>query len=156
MKETIMKKTIIAIWGRSNLGKTDTIRRIARKLTRKYLMREPTLEEIPEEGDFELIITIIDDITLKELKIGIKSKGDPRTGLKESLLNFENCHLIICATRTSGETVVTEEQFAEEHGYYTIWATPYNFTNSARRPKINDLCAEHIIELIERLVKGCL
>lgn len=93
-------KKIIALRGRSNIGKTSTIREVHGLLIKRYPNASSSYE-IQGQGDIRMVLTI------NEGEIGIESQGDPGGRLKESLELFRQvgCHVIVCATRTRGETV---------------------------------------------------
>lgn len=101
-----MKKTILVLRGKSNIGKTTTIKKVYELLKEKYpqsnineiIAKRNTLGEI--EYDIKVII-IIDGI-----KIGIESQGDPGSRLEKSLKYFidNKCDIILCAARTWGKT----------------------------------------------------
>src|SRR5690348_15875330 len=96
-----MKKTIFAIWGHANQGKSETVRRIAQEI----LLNNRTATTDPTTINFSVDIQII--VTIGKVTIGIESHGDPNSRLFESLKKFSsaNCDIIICSTRTSGGTV---------------------------------------------------
>lgn len=90
---------VIALKGRSNIGKTSTLKELIKLLTEKY---NPSNEDYLIDGaDVRVIYTI------NGKKVGIETQGDPYSRLPKSLNLFknENCQLIICACRSSGATV---------------------------------------------------
>ncbi len=142
-----MKKTVIANWGHARQGKSDTVKRIARIILSNF----PQATTIPPVIDFSTDIKVI--ITIDKLKIGIESQGDPNSRLFESLNEFakENCDLIVCSTRTSGATVDAVSELNSSSGYDIIWVTNYR-SNEKNTDSLNNLSAEHIFELIQRLI----
>lgn len=93
-----MRKKIIALFGRANVGKTSTLRRVLQSLEERP---GATVDRQIDRVDIRAIILI------DGLKIGIETQGDPTGRLAESLELFarEGCNVIICATRTSGRTM---------------------------------------------------
>lgn len=110
-KEIKMKK-IIALKGKGNSGKTQTIRKVFNELCAQD--KDTKVEILIDNADIKAIVTI------KGIKIGIESQGDPNSRLKDSLNEFskKDCDIIVCATRTSGMTV---EWVKNLDGFTPIW-----------------------------------
>jgi hypothetical protein len=144
-----MKKTIIANWGLAQKGKSDTLKKVAQKI----LGNNRNAIATPAIINFNHDITVI--ITVNNTKIGIESQGDPGSRLPNSLKYFasQKCDIIICSTRTSGSTMHIVNKTAEAHAYDVIWVTNYRSENKNHQ-ELNDLSADHIIELIERLIQN--
>ncbi|MBK7691198.1 MAG: hypothetical protein IPJ31_08800 [Bacteroidetes bacterium] len=89
------KKTVFAVWGTAQQGKSDTVKRIAREIDRVYPHTSDPVT-IDYAGDIQVIFKT------GKFKIGIESQGDPNSRLFESLTKFsnENCDIIVCSTRT--------------------------------------------------------
>ena len=93
-----MKTKFIVLRGPANAGKTTTLKLALASL---------------ESRDGAVSTRLIDGVDVRaiivigDLKIAVESQGDPGGRLAESLDLFlrEGCHIIICATRTSGATV---------------------------------------------------
>jgi len=139
-----MKKTVFANWGHARQGKSDTIKRIAKKILDSY----PNATTEPSQIDYSADINVI--ITADNLKIGIESQGDPNSRLPDSLKRFsaDNCDIIICATRTSGGTVEEVDNLAPK--YDIIWVT--NYRSKENTEKLNQLSAEQIFDLIKKRI----
>ncbi|WP_431287444.1 hypothetical protein [Roseateles chitinivorans] len=107
-------KTIIALSGAANRGKSTTLRLLIEKIKAKY----PTAGI--EEKLFKIDITII--LTINGVKVGIETQGDPNSRLGTSLARFvENkCKVIICASRSYGGTVDLVHTAANA-GYEVKW-----------------------------------
>ena len=105
----------------------------------------------PAPIDYSVDIEVV--ITIDKLKIGIKSKGDPNSGLTESLENFasQNCDIIICATRSRGDTVDVMTEMYNKYHYDIIWATNYR-SHQKNQDILNHLSAENIFELTKSLM----
>jgi len=143
-----MKKTVFANWGHARQGKSDTIKRIAKIILVNY----PNATTDPTEIDFSADITVT--ITIDELKIGIESQGDPNSRLPDSLKKFsgDNCDIIVCATRTSGETEKTVQRLAPK--YEIIWVTNYRYDQYDKAEKLNQFSAGQIFSLIQQRIKN--
>lgn len=144
-----MKKTIIANFGGGTQGKSGTIKKIIKLILNKYPNALTNPPKISYHGDVKVIIEI------DNIKIGIESQGDPNSRIFKSLKEFAsiNCDLIICATRTSGATVNAVYSLRKSHDYDIIWVTNYRSANKDTE-LLNELSANHILELVEKLIKN--
>jgi ABC-type multidrug transport system ATPase subunit len=108
-----MKTQIIALYGRSNIGKTTTLKLVVEKLKK---LPNATFQVFTETPDIKVIITI------GKTKIGIESQGDPDGRLEESLDYFirVECDVIICATRTWGATTELVKNRAKPENIHWI------------------------------------
>lgn len=90
---------VIALSGKSNIGKTSTLKLFIDMLTDKY--SPSNIEYHIDRQDVRVIYTIL------SVKVGIETQGDPRSRLPCSLKLFrdEGCKIIVCASRSSGATV---------------------------------------------------
>ena len=140
-----MQKRIFALYGVSNVGKTSTLKLIAREIMRQFFgaASSVVLEPLPTG---ELIVII----TTGKIKIGITSQGDPNTGLAERLKDFlaNNCDIIFCATRTSGGTITNVEEMERVNGYRTTWVTNYQSGYADERSFLNQRSAEDLVNLM--------
>lgn len=143
-----MNKTIIVIAGRANEGKSSTIKEVCRQLIANY----PSIKydkEINFKGDVLVVFS------LGKVKIGVESQGDPYSRMiYDDTLKFlvkEKCDIILCATRTSGSTVVKVEQIAEEFDYHKIWLSSF-FSPSLNIDVLNKKQACNIINLISSII----
>lgn len=146
------KGTIIAIWHTADMGKTETIRAFANLLINNFqddlVSIRPDPAFVPPSGDFILVVRI------NGVVIGITSEGDPGTGLENRLINLADnreCDIILCATRTRGETVTAVDQVASTRNYRTIWTSTYQIEGEDDQQLVNNLKAEHLLDLIQRL-----
>ena len=137
-------KTILAVWNAANCGKTETLRRLAILFKEKFPSASFSLDEIPVDGDFRLIIIMGD------IKIAIESKGDPKTDLQSRLIELDElgCNLIICTCRTKGETVNAIINMEKTCSFETIWTSTYQGKPSLNYSFLNNKKAEHIFDLL--------
>ena len=144
-----MRKTVSALRGNANQGKSETIKEVARLLIAAY----PAAAMTPAKIDFSKDIKLI--LTLDGLKIGIESQGDPNSRLPKSLEEFAlaGCDLIICATRTSGETVNAVQNLHAVHNYDIVWVSNYR-SRQKSNSALNKLSAQHIFELVQEIIAG--
>lgn len=141
-------KTILAVKNCASKGKSETLRELVQLLEKTYPIHQVKLLEpnrLPITGDFSFV-AIMNGKT-----IAIESKGDPTTDLTKRLKEIEknyNPDIIICATRTSGETVSGVKSF-EKKGYQVIWTSTYEV--AANHKLVNQIKASHILELLKGL-----
>lgn len=144
-------RTVIALSHSGGKGKTGTLRELASLLLEEYpnhtaIFPKPIV--IPLSGDFRLIIEINGKI------IGIESQGDPKTDLKNRLIeladNFK-CDIIFCTSRTRGETVHSVDHLFHTREFKTIWTSTYQIEGEENQLLVNKLKAKHLIELIQKL-----
>jgi hypothetical protein len=138
---------IYVLQGRSNSGKSETIRLLIYALLLKYPNATITssipngIPPIPQRiVDVKIILSGI-----KNMVVGVESQGDPGSRLQQSLKDFveATCDIIICTCRTRGMTVQWINSLASN---YTLHYIPqnianHNFTNN------NQNMAQHIISL---------
>lgn len=139
-------KTIIAIRGHANNGKSATIRNITTLLE---ILPGATIQRLIIHTDIKVIISI------GKIVIGIESQGDPGSRLEESVNDFAanyKCNIIICATRTKGETIEIVENVADNYDYRIIWVT--NHRSIAQQEELNQLSAEQLVELVKQIIDG--
>lgn len=120
-----MNKTIIAIYGRQSEGKSTIIKNVCELILADFPNAVPTPAVIDYSGD--ILVTI----QLGLIKIGIESQGDPNSRIiKENTIRrladealdplFGGCHVILCATRTGGETVNKVDAIAKTYVFHTL------------------------------------
>ncbi len=139
-------KKLIGLWGTANVGKSETIRIVYRKLTEmfpEYIFHEKFKVIIPDAGDIRLVIIINGKI------IGIESQGDPNSSLLTSLPLFAdlNCDIILCATRTRGATV---DQVVKLNASYEIkWIEKHGCEDSLKHQENDEIIATQILKIIK-------
>ncbi len=165
-------KTIIAISGQGNIGKTHAIIEIARRFPmeeKKYFncyTKEPVAA--PDEG---LVLCCGKYSTGGAVKtIGFSSEGDTQEPVNNALDVFlENNEtepdVLVMACRSKGDSVFAIRKFATEHGYNVIWTSNYcgrtygcnGFEGEAcaqfpNGTDLNGIFAENIVSLINKLL----
>lgn len=144
-------KTILSIWHSGNKGKTETLREFANLLLATYPTNRPIFPiptNIPNTGDFRLVLET------NGIIIGIESQGDPNTNLQNRLFELADnfhCEIILCSSRTRGETVSAVDNLANTRGFQTIWTSTYQIANTTNHNLVNRLKAEHLLDLLQRL-----
>lgn len=152
-----MNKTIIAIYGRSNEGKSETIKKIC-----QLLLGFPNA--LPSSTSIDYTQDILVTIMLGTVKIGIESQGDPNSRMiyddtirkladKSIDAQLGGCDIIICATRTDGKTVNKVDEIANAYDYHTLWKSSY-YSPHLNHNVLNSFAAEEVIQLIKSVIVG--
>ncbi len=152
-----MNKTIIAIYGRQGEGKSETIKRVCKRILTDF-PNAKKFKEIDYSGDILLTIR------LGDIKIGIESQGDPNSRMikgktiqkladPEKRDKMGDCDIIICATRTEGKTVKEVDKVAHKYGYSTLWISSF-FGPSLNHNVLNEKAARNIVEIIKSIIIG--
>lgn len=144
-----VNKTILAIFNPGGKGKSTTILNLANLLMATY----PSYKVIfcsqnisTLTIDFRLILEI------NGKTIALESQGDPKTDLEKRLNDIEIKYqpdLLICSTRTRGETVHAVDNIASKFHYQTIWTSTYQIAHS--HTLVNNLKAKHLLDLLVSL-----
>lgn len=116
-------KKLLCVWGSSNYGKTSAIIEFDTILNRNF---KGNINSIYRPlGQPPNDIRRIYSVQYKEQTyiIGIESQGDPNSRQHKSLDLFlkNNCDIIICASRSRGETVFNVENFCSISQYDSFW-----------------------------------
>jgi hypothetical protein len=111
-------KKLLCVWGASNYGKTSSIMEFDSLLNQSFGKNILQIHSLGNSPDDIRRIYKIGKIT-----IGIESQGDPNSRQKSSLTLFgkNNCDIIVCASRTKGETVANVCNFCKRNGYDLYW-----------------------------------
>lgn len=141
------EKTIIALSGVEDTGKTTTIKEVCRLLLVAYpnamVKRGYPKKECPASYKGDIWVRI----KIEEMWIGIESYGDPGSRLAKSLKKFANddpcCVVILCATRTYGATVEAVKQMEPQYKVEIIHKKDY---------QDNSVCAKHLFDRIKSLL----
>ena len=136
-------KTIIAVRNAGGKGKSETIKKFWTLLQSTYPCT--ILFPFDRGRDIGVVVKVNGKI------IGIESCGDPQSALSErlsQLVNFK-CDIIICASRTKGETVDIVASLKAT--YQIIWTSTYETDSglAISRKTLNSLKARHILELLQ-------
>lgn len=140
-----MKKIAIANRGKSNQGKSTTIRDIYYMLKDKY---EPSNKTIFGGSDVKAIIIV------GEIKIGIECQGDPSSRHGESIDQFvkEGCHVIISACRTKGETC-QKMRSLKDNDYDVIWTSNMRSKDEDLNITLNKKYVDTIVSIVDNYIE---
>ncbi len=141
-------KTIILIKGFSNSGKSKVIKTVFEILnfhkTFKIYLLDST--DVKAEGIYNNKL------------FGIESQGDPNSRQGQSLIEFakNNCEVIICASRTKGETYENVIELSKIFDYQLIITSTFYDNNKKIGIANNNLdlnieFSNSIVNLINRL-----
>jgi hypothetical protein len=134
-------KTIIAVRGVANKGKSGTIKIVYSLLKKLY----PTA--VIEELTIGVDITVV--MTIDEVKVGIESQGDPNSRLFNSLGHFVKigCKVIVCATRSRG---ATEEAVNSLAGDFQVeWFPKISISSASQHEAANRSDAQQIVAAVQ-------
>jgi hypothetical protein len=139
-----MKKKVIGLRGKGNVGKSQTIRKAYDLLKSQH---KTMIEEHQILGaDIRVVLTI------NGVKIGIESQGDPHSRLEKSLVLFvnEKCAVIVCAARTRGQTVAAVENLQPD--YEVLWFGQEVKHSGPQQQDSNNAMARRIVDEMEKII----
>lgn len=134
-------KTVIAVSGKTNCGKTMSI----------FLANELLLREYPHavvEKFGKSTREILQTLSFDGVKIGIESEGKPGGRMRFSLMDLAecNCDVIICATRSMGDTVEAAASLGKS--YNVRWLYKQYADDRANQEAENLAMAKQIVKLV--------
>ena len=144
-------KTIIAIYGRQNEGKSETIK----KTCKLFLDNFPTATSSPIRENIDYSKDILVEFIIDGVKLGFESQGDPNGKQFDTINNLANngCYIIVCASRTKGETTHLIDNIANQHNYHTVWISSF-FSPLLNSNTLNIKASENLLEIIKSLMTG--
>jgi hypothetical protein len=137
-------KTVIALSGPPDTGKSSTLTKVYELLRAKH-PEAPLSHEILNH-DVRAIIVI------NGHKIGLESQGDPGGRLTRGSISMfvrEECEIIVCATRTRGQTVEAVENLKPQ--FSIKWIQKLRDADESQREQINNTLASDILKQIQTL-----
>jgi len=139
-----MANTIIALRGKANVGKSQTIKSIYESIISTFPNAQ--VSDLSLGADVRAIITI------DGCKIGIESQGDPNSRLFKSIKQFvdNKCEIIICATRTRGGTVELVEN--QNPPYNILWIEQVVLKKTENWGRSNSIMAQSILDKVLKLM----
>ncbi|HEX6981291.1 MAG TPA: abortive infection family protein [Balneolaceae bacterium] len=142
-KETLGDNTmkIIALRGKSNIGKTTTIRNLYDIMLSDGFAQEP--------GSFGGRTDIYDIVTKNNVLIGITSSGDTEDVLNSRLemFNERECGIVICACRTRGGTNEILDEYSDDINFIEK-----KIAEDGTQEELNREDAELLLETVNELV----
>ena len=146
-----MQKTIIALSGVHNSGKTTTIKKVDCLLDEDKRYRVRDMKVFNRGVDISVVVEVMNK------KIGINSHGDIPSRLDkqlEKIMSYK-CDIIIVATRSRGKTVKCVKKYKKKYGYEIIWIDQIKKKRSKRdRCAHNQSQAEEIVGITKKLLSG--
>ena len=140
--QNTMRKTIIALYGRANEGKSSTL------INLYNLMGGETTTNI---NDISISLIYQDN------KIAFISQSDPTEEIFETfefdLRTFltNNCKIVFVTSRTRGKIVHLIDELANEFNYNVIWLST-SFSPHLNTTILNDLHANYLLDLSNTLI----
>jgi len=137
-------KKAIALKGVARIGKSQTIRTVDELLRVKY-------PDAIVEHEYRTKVELRVVLSINGVKIGIETTGENIKRINESFDLFVNlgCEVIICATRTSGKTVMAVNALP---GYDVVWLEQQAQSNPIERVLGNLAMARQIVEETEKSI----
>jgi len=162
----MIQNTIVGVYGRQKEGKSTTIKNVCRAI----LMNFPNATSLTHDGlPIDYSTDILVAVTIGNIKVGIESQGDPGSRMLTldtlryladenfQIAGYEtglgNCNIIVCASRTSGGTVVRIDQIADAYNYRTLWKSSY-YTPNIDHAAVNQIAADEIVNLITLMMNN--
>ena len=140
-----MKKEVIGLRGKRNVGKSQTIRKV-------YDLLKSRHKNVKEEHKILTKVDVRVVLTINRAKIGIESQGDPSSRLEKSLRLFVKveCTVIVCATRTRGQTVKAVEKLQPD--YELLWLEQDVRLSVSEQEASNNAMAQRIVGEVEKAI----
>ena len=142
------KKYFICDFARSDSGKTTALNQLAKKLKQHKDVVQSDSDDL-QNGDMWYLFEY------KEKKICIITSGDNSKDMEEwfGWALKANADVVVCASRSKGETIDCVNEYAEKGDYYVVWLSNY-YCNSDESiiNMLNDCTAESILNVIEKLL----
>jgi len=137
--------TLIALFGPSSCGKTQSIKMVYNKFIKSKGVK------IIEEEIRNDICTIF---SYKEKKIGITSQGDNKGLLEPKLEKFrkEGCNIILCASRTRGGTCDAIYKLQNEYEINWVKKSEYFSKNKEEQILLNERTANILLRVIMKAI----
>lgn len=146
-----MERLLVAVSGAANTGKTTTIKRVYELIEKKYKPTERPLTPPFWGQEIRYIFTI------KGIKIGIVSLGDPSNKPRKNLKYFleyfarKECRIIICACRTKGSTHQAVDHMKQK--YRVNWRDKMGIWPKAAQDAANEKMARQIFRELQTQIK---
>lgn len=145
-------KTMILVWGASERGKSQSIKRLATKM--------PFLSFISpwhNEDNDSYVIGTVKGNDGEEHIVGFESQGDPYSNQKVWIEKCiaADCEVIVAASRTYGQTVRDAYQLAHDNGYEVIEVTTHFHKGGPQLSNgvdLRDVFAENMMNLVMRCI----
>jgi hypothetical protein len=146
-------KRLIVLRHVADRGKTGTLKELRRLLLPDELSSDESYDVIEdivfEDGDIRLVVKWHDKV------IGIESKGDPGSNLKnrlEDMIEKHNVDYLFCATRTKGDTVYDVREISKTRNYEILWTSTYCSDSKMDIDFFNKQRAKHLFDLLIELI----
>ncbi|KQP17034.1 hypothetical protein [Pseudorhodoferax sp. Leaf265] len=136
-------KTVLALSGSSNRGKSTTLNLVIDLLKAAYPHAQVEERRYKVDRTFVLVID--------GRKVGVETQGDPASRLPTSLKRFVDagCEVIVCACRSYGATTQSVEDLATRD-YAIQWFAKDRSDHVADQARDNADVAKRIFEAVHR------
>lgn len=140
-----MNKTIIALSGTANIGKSMTLARLGRQLK----AAGATTTNNIGHNDYRAIFQY------QNLTVGLQTYGDTAQLITQGLDVFSQhqCDIIAIAAKGYGATNTVIDNFSNQNGYRLIWSRPYVvWDGSISEDAIKNYSASHLLLMINDII----
>lgn len=146
-------KTMILVWGASERGKSQSIKRLAQTFPFETIIRPW------HDDDYDsYVIGTVKDQDRRERIVGIENQGDPNSQQEKWVKACidANCDVIVAACRSYGKTKEDAYQLGRDSGYYVVEASTLFHEDGPTLPNgvdLRDVFAEKMTQVIMRCLK---
>ena len=146
-------KTMILVWGASERGKSQSIKRLAQTFTFDTIIRPW------HDDDYDsYVIGTVKDMDGNVGVVGIENQGDPNYHQKEWIQACidANCNVIVAVCRSYGKTKTDAYQMSHDNGYFVVEASTLFHEDGPILPNgidLRDIFAEKMTQVIMRCLK---
>jgi len=144
IRERAILKKAIALRGKEKVGKSQIIRTVEELLRERY-------PSATVEHEYRTKVELRAVLSINGVKIGIESTGENIKRITESFDLFLSldCEVLICATRTTGNTVNAVNALI---GFEAVWFEQRSQAEPIERIFSNLAMARLIVEEIEKAI----
>jgi hypothetical protein len=142
---SISDTALFALYGKGDSGKSSTILDVINQLT---VNGAQVISAIKHGTDADSDQTLI--MNVNNCTVGITSRGDDATILQNDLNSFiaNNCKVILCPSRTVGQTVDFLTKFSDDSGIGLIWVQKTTSQNDEIHDAINSVDTNFVLNKI--------
>ena len=148
----VIMKTMILVWGTSERGKSQSIKKLAQIFPFETIIRPW------QDDDYDsYVIGTVRDQNGKERIVGIENQSDPNSQQEEWVKPCidANCDVIVAACRSYGKTNVDAYQLGYDNEYYVFEASTLFHEDGPTLPNGIDL-REVFAKKMTNIIMRCL
>jgi len=144
-----MKKTIIAVWGTANVGKSKTLIKLGNIIKNCGWITE---NNVSKNNDYWAVFKY------KGITLGVETYGDVEDDVGHGLQGLigAKCDIIVMTSKTYGGTVnaIGELSSDPSNDYRVLWITPIQVNDGQTDlDLVNGHSARHLKQMIEDIIE---